>query len=397
MKVGLSTGMIQGGRSGVAQYVFALLKALLAREDCPELIVFALDSETSLFEFAKAHIRMMPVSDRFRPAVANVFWHQVSLPRLVRQLGVNVLHVPSYRRLTWRKPCPLVATVHDLAAFHVRGKYDPARMVYGRVFARLLARRQDRIIAVSSHTALDLQRFFGIRPEKVTVIPNGLDRSRFQPGDGRVARQQVAARWGLDRPFLLYVSRLEHPAKNHVRLIESFLQFKRSANSKWLLALAGSVWHGAASIYAAARNSPEHANIRFLGFVSDADLPSLYRAADALVYPSLIEGFGFPPLEAMACGCPVLSSRRGGLAEVVGDAAGLLDPEDVRQMAAALAHVTSDPAWRSALCKAGLANAQRFDWSRNAERVLRCYRSAAGIAEPHPELVDQPPMQLIVR
>jgi glycosyltransferase involved in cell wall biosynthesis len=144
-----------------------------------------------------------------------------------------------------------------------------------------------------------------------------------------------------------------------------------------LLALGGSDWHGAETIRAAAAQSPFARDIRFLGFVPDAAMADLYRAADVMVYPSLFEGFGLPAAEAMACGCPVLCSRRGSLAEVVADAADTIEPEDVADIAAGLERLASSPAHREHLRQAGLVNARRFNWVANAEKVLEVYRQAA--------------------
>ena len=295
---------------------------------------------------------------------------------LVRSLGLDVLHVPSYRRLLWRKPCPLVATINDLAPFHVTGKYDWKRMLYGRVIVKRLAARQDEIIAVSENTARDLGTYFGLGRDRVKVIWNGIDHQRFQPGDAIAAKAEAARRWQLNRPFFLYVSRLEHPGKNHVRLIEAFNRFKAETRSPWLLAFGGSDWHGAEVIHAAAKASPFAADIRLLGFVDDPSLPLLYRATDVFVYPSLFEGFGFPPIEAMACGCPVISSTRGSLREVVADAALTVDPENPAEMAAALGRLAASGAERDAWREAGYRNARRFDWGQNAEQTLALYEHA---------------------
>jgi glycosyltransferase involved in cell wall biosynthesis len=239
-----------------------------------------------------------------------------------------------------------------------------------------LAARQDNIIAVSKHTARDIERFFDIRPERINVIYNGLDQERFAPGDQAQAKADIVKRWSLDRPFFLYVSRIEHPAKNHARLIDAFNQFRADTSLEWQLALVGSDWHGADVIHALAERSPYQPDIRFLGFVEDAALPILYRAAGAMVYPSLFEGFGMPPIEAMSCGCPVLSSRRGSLDEVLGNSAGTFDPERVEEIVEALKHVAVDLQWRAALRDAGLLNARRFSWRENAERVLEVYEQA---------------------
>ncbi len=376
MKIGFSTSVIQRGKTGVAQYVFALLRALLPHARDHEFSLFVLEEDLPLFAFAQPAMNLVPVGEEWRPAIRNVRWHQAHLPSLVKRLGLEVLHIPSYRRMLWRRPCALVSTIHDLAPFHVSGKYDWKRMLYGRIVVKRLARRQDEVIAVSENTARDLQAFFKLGPERVTVVWNGIDHQRFQPGQAATAKTEAATRWRLERPFFLYVSRLEHPAKNHVRLIEAFNRLKAGTRSDWLLALAGSDWHGAEAIHAAAKASPCAEDIRFLGFVDDASLPDLYRATDVFVYPSLFEGFGFPPIEAMACGCPVISSTRGSLREVVSDAALTVDPEDVAALAAALGRLAGSVRDRENFRTRGFANAKRFDWQNNASQTLDIYHRA---------------------
>lgn len=376
MRIAISTSVIQRGKSGVGQYVLALVRALLDQPGDHQLVLLVLKDDVSLFQFAVGRAEIVIVSEKYRAPVTNILWHQTVLPALLRQHHIDVLHVPSYRRLLWRPSCARVATIHDLAPFHVQAKYDAARMFYGRVVVKHLARSQDEIIAVSTHTARDVERFFGIPTGRQQVIHNGIDPTRFHPGDRELARTDVAHRWNLDAPYFLFISRLEHPAKNHVRLIEAFNQFKHHTKSNWLLALGGSDWHGAEQIRAAAAQSPFARDIRFLGFVADAALPNLYRAAETLVYPSLFEGFGLPPVEAMACGCPVLSSTRGALAEVVAGSADTIEPEDIASLAAGLERMASSESWRDRWRAAGLANARRFDWVTNAQQVLTVYRKA---------------------
>jgi len=376
MKIGLSTSVMQRGKSGVGQYVLALVRALLAQKRPHELTLFVLEQDVPLFAFAVPTVRIVPVDEKYRSPIRNILWHQFHLPRLARELELDVLHIPSYRRMMGRKPCALVATIHDLAPFRLPGKYDWARMFYGRVVARWLARRQDQIIAVSQFTADDIGRFFGAPSDRIQVIPNGLDHTRFSPGDHQVAKCQVASTHQLVRPFFLYVARLEHPAKNHLRLIEAFERYKRATGSDWELVLGGSDWHGAEVIHERIRKSPYTTAIRTLGFVSDAELPTLYRAADLFVFPSLFEGFGLPPAEAMACGCPVLSSPRGALGEVIGDAAVPLDPEDVIDLTRQLTYYATLPTARVALVEKGLQRAARFDWKHTAAATLEVYSAA---------------------
>jgi glycosyltransferase involved in cell wall biosynthesis len=387
MRIGISTSVVQRGKTGIAQYLFGLLRGLMEVALENEYVLFVLDEDAPLLAFAREAMQIVRVPESVRSPVRDIAWHQTELPRLARQMHLDVLHVPSYRRMVWTSPCPTVATIHDLAPFHVNRKYDWKRMLYGRVVARRLAHRQDAIIAISQNTARDIATYFGVPENKIEVIHNGIDHSEFFPASAGDARKQV----GIEQPFLLYVARLEHPGKNHVRLIEAFNQFKQATGSDWQLVLGGSDWTGAEHIHRAIKESPCARDIRTLGFVPAEKLLALYRAASVFVYPSLYEGFGMPPLEAMACGCPVISSTGGALREMVGDAGILVKPHDTAGLARELGRIATDSALREQLRTAGLAHARQFTWQAAARATANVYARAAkravGVASPGPELV----------
>ena len=375
MRIGFSTSVIQRGQTGIAQYVFSLLQALAAHKD-HEFVLFVLERDLPLFEFARSRMTIVPVSESYRSPVRDIFWHQTELPRLVQTHQLDVVHVPSYRRMLWHSPCARVATIHDLAAFHVKRKYDWKRMIYGRVVAARLARMQEELIAVSKNTAQDMARFWKIPIERITVIHHGIDLQRFSPPGIRDERIGARHRFDLHQPFFLYVARLEHPGKNHVRLIHAFERFKMETRSNWQLVLAGSDWHGAAVIHETIAQSWARRDIRTLGFVSTSELPLLYQDASVFVYPSLHEGFGFPALEAMASGCPVLCSSRGALEEVVGDAAITVNPEDVDALKNEMTRLVTDEELRNRLTETGIQWSKQFDWARTAEKTLAVYHRA---------------------
>lgn len=376
MRIGISTSVVQRGKTGIAQYLFALLRGLLPHLGEHHLTLFVLTEDLPFFEFLGNRAELVEVPEHARPPLKNILWHQATLPGLIKHHQLDVLHVPSYRRMLWPRPCPLVATIHDLAPFQVKGKYDWKRMFYGRVVARALARRQDFIIAISNNTARDIARFFRVPSEKLAVVYNGLAHDRFFPGSRTEAAKEVERRYGLRAPFFLYVARLEHPGKNHVRLISAFEEFKAATRSEWQLVFAGSDWHGAEAIHEAIRQNPFAKEIRCLGFVEDPGLPDLYRAADVFVYPSLYEGFGMPPLEAMACGCPVIASARGSLGEVLGEAAVRVEPEDIHTIARELFRLATNLSLRNEFRAAGLAQAIKFNWSGTARQTLNVYERA---------------------
>jgi glycosyltransferase involved in cell wall biosynthesis len=376
MRVGLTTSVIQRGQSGIGQYVLALVRAFMRYRNRNQFVLFVLEEDLPLFAFAESKMEIIPVPERFRPPEQDILWHQWHLPAQAHRHHLDVLHVPSYRRMLWRHPCALVTTIHDLAPFHVERKYDWKRMLYARVVARLLAHRQHEIIAVSENTAQDIAHYFGVSTERLTVIHNGVDHDRFSPGSREHSKSAARERYGLHDPFFLYVARLEHPAKNHVRLIEAFNQFKAETFSPWQLVLAGGDWQGADVIRAAVRKSFFETDIHCLGFVPDDDLATLVKAADIFVYPSLHEGFGLPPLEAMACRCPVICSDRGALDEVVAEAAAKVDPENVGALKWQMTRMVNNQELREKWAAAGLIRSMLFDWNRTASATLRIYARA---------------------
>ena len=374
LHVALSTSVNQRGKSGVAAYLFGLVDGLV--NTCPDvkLSLFGLAADRPLFAPWLDRAAWIDVSESCRPAVRDILWHQFIFPRRLRAIGADVVHIPSYRRILARPPCPQVVTVHDCAAFHVRGKYDAARMAYGRHVVPRLARQARRLVTVSQATARDVEKFFHRPASQIDVVWNGIDHRRFQPATPD-ALAAFRARHNLARPYLVYLARIEHPAKNHVRLIEAYERLvARRPGLPHDLVLAGADWHGAEVVHARIAASPLRERIRATGFVSAADLPLWYAGAELLAYPSLFEGFGLPPVEAMACACPVVCSDRGSLGEVVGDAARIVDPESPDAIADGLAAVLDAPgAWR----ERGLARARLFDWNRCAQATAALYQAAA--------------------
>jgi glycosyltransferase involved in cell wall biosynthesis len=216
------------------------------------------------------------------------------------------------------------------------------------------------------------------------VIHNGVDHQRFTPADRESAATLIARRYGVPPPFFLCVAPLEYPAKNHIRLISAFNVFKTITPSPWRLVLVGADGYGAEVLHQAVRCSPYAQDIHCPGFAPADELPNWYRAASVFVYPTLFEGFGLPPLEAMACGCPVLASAAGGVAEVCTDAAIYADAKDVVALQRELTRLAFDPELRRRLREAGLRRAQAFEWSKTAAATVEVYaRAARQLACPH--------------
>jgi glycosyltransferase involved in cell wall biosynthesis len=378
MLVGMTTFGGDGGRSGIGRYVSQLVRTLpeAGPEDRFEIMVHA--SERGAFVEPEAGVDILEFPGTMSRPISDVAWHQIGLPLVAAWRRFDVLFLPAgNRRLPAWCPCPTVGTVHDFSSLHVPGKYDSSRMTYIRRVLPALMRRLDHVITPSESSRRDVIDTAGVPPEKVTVTPLGVDLDRFHPMDPLETGPRLAAGLGISQPFILYVSRIEHPGKNHVRLIRAFSRLKVRTGLPHLLVLAGPDWFRSEAVHREAASSPVCRDIRFAGHVSANELTDLYAAADAFVFPSLYEGFGLPVLEAMACGTPVACADTSSLPEVAGDAAVLFHPEDEDSMADAIESILGDPARRAALVAAGMARAREYTWERTALATMEVLRGVA--------------------
>lgn len=368
----LSAGMIQAGLSGVGRYVIELARELEGFLEDAELHVCGLASDRHLFPGLPDN-RWLDIPPSARGGVANLAWHQASLPTILRKGGFSLVHIPSYRRILACSPVPQVATIHDCAPFHLRDKYGPLRGFFGRTVVPRLARRCQHVITVSQATRKDLLRFMDLDPHRVTVIWNGIQHAHYRQQDPRSVAD-FRDKKGLGDKVLLYVARLEHPGKNHIRLIEAFESVVESGHPDAQLVLGGADWHGAEVIHQRVQNSPARTSIHMAGFMEEKDLPLWYASARCLVFPSLFEGFGLPVAEAMACGTLVIASDRGSLPEVGGDAVDIINPESVPEIADAILRVLEmDPSQHDLRVAGGLKRATCFHWRQAAKETCAVY------------------------
>lgn len=375
--------MIQRGQGGIGKWVEQVANHL----SCPGrglvLEIYVLEKDMPLFQSlaGKGNVRLVSVSEIFRGAVMSCLWHQVVWPILAMFRRIDIAHVPSYRRMPAWMPCPTVATIHDLAPFELSGKYDCVRNAYARHVVPRLARRMDHIVAVSEDTAAAVRRHLKVPGHRISVLLNGLD-PQFRQVDEitkREAQDSVAAKFGLGSKYWLYVSRLEHPGKNHCRLIEAFEIFcdrLGPEGESHQLVLAGADWHGAEIIHQKIRGSLRRRQIVTTGYISSFEIYGLYSGCLGLTFASLWEGFGLPLVEAMAMGKPVLASGRGALGEVLGDAGIRTDVEDPLKMAEGMTEIFKDRDKREAMIRAGYRRADDFDWNHTADGLVGIYRQS---------------------
>ncbi len=369
MRIAIDATALLLRSAGVKNYVYYWVRSLrrLAGEDAVltfpvNLRLRHLDHEGSiaglgatLAGLARLHLTNyspLPVADWFGPRV-------------------DVFHASQQ---LWNPPrrTALTATIYDLTCWLLPEMHTAANVDAAKRFAERVMRRARRLIAISENSRADAVRILGLPEQRITVIYPGVADEFFAVCAEAV--EQIRARYGLRRPYVLFVGTVE-PRKNLGALLEAWAGASAAVREQFDLVVAGPAGWGDPAVYN--RLAEGDAGVRYLGYVPEADLPALTAAAALFAYPSLYEGFGLPVAQAMAAGVPVLSSAVSSLPEVVGEAGVLVDPRSVEEIRAGLERLLESDALRRELGMRGAARARMFRWDRCAELSWRFFQEAA--------------------
>jgi glycosyltransferase involved in cell wall biosynthesis len=298
----------------------------------------------------------------------------VTFPLFVKKLGVDLSHIPLNSVAYWM-PKPYVVTIHDLSSLTHRSQ-DGLREMFHRERYRRGAARAERVIAVSHATRRDLETVVNIAPERIRTVYSAPDPV-FRADNELSQTEAILQRYSIQPPFILYAGTIR-PHKNVGRLVEAFAVVRAELESHpefrdLKLVIIGDELSRYPAVRRTVAATRMASSVRFLGFVPEETLRVFYQAATAFAFPSLAEGFGLAPLEAMACGTPVIAADLPALVEAVGDAAELVSPDNVFDIARGLRTLLLDPELRRKRSKEGRAQAARFDWDDTAQAVLRIY------------------------
>ncbi len=306
-------------------------------------------------------------------------WMQVLLPWQLRHLQLDVCHFTNNVAPVWGRQ-PTILTIHDMSLWLYPQYHYRKRLLAVRPILPLAARRAAAVITVSQSARADIMRLLKLPASKVHVVYEA-PAPMFKPIPSgpllEASRDRLRRLYQIPDRFLLYVGTIE-PRKNLARLLEAFARLS-PAPPHSLLLVGQRGWkdeeiNAAVERLNGGRGRPLAGRVRFLGYLPDEDLAALYNLTDALVFPSLYEGFGLPVVEAMACGAPVITSNRGALAEIAGSGAELVDPTEVASIHAGLERVIGDADRRAELRALGLSQAARFDWERTASQTRAIYQ-----------------------
>jgi glycosyltransferase involved in cell wall biosynthesis len=367
MNIGIDIRVLaRGARTGVEEYTLNLLDSLLSLEPEINFKLFYNAYHKACLSYPCLGLDNVQLKDFRIPNrlffISARYFNQPKIDKLLGQ--INVYFNPHFFPAPLSSNCRKIVTFHDLSFLRHPEFFSWRKKVWQSflVAAQKEAVQADKIIAVSQSTKQDLVNLYGIKPGKIKVIYSGIGE-KFNPLG---AIPKLAKKYNLPEKFILYFGTIE-PRKNLVGLIKAFELLK----TKHKLVFAGTKGWLYQDIFKAARKSRRHRDIIFTGFVEDQDKPGLYNLADLFIYPSFFEGFGFPPLEAMACGVPTIVSHASSLPEVVGTGALMVDPYNIDELAWAMETILADKDLREGLIKKGFAQAKKFSWPKCARDTLK--------------------------
>ena len=389
MKIGITAYGCDSGRSGISRYLKSLLKRLPKIAGDTEFELIGSPEDCDIFLEPDSTVSRFSQQNVSEGIFGNVLWHWNKLPKLVEERGYDLLFLPAgNRRLVWRSTVPVAATVHDMSWLHVRGKYDPLRTAYLKHVLPRQIRNLDLVLTVSESSKNDILKSTGIDPERIVVTYLGFEpiHSCFDMKEEEKAR--VRSKFGITRPYLFYLSRIEHPGKNHVRLIKAFEILNEQLGYELDLVLSGNDFTGAEHVHHAARESRYSDRIHLTGRINDTDIAPLLHGAELCVFPSLFEGFGLPVLEAMAAGVPVACSAIPSHLEIAGMSVGkmsekpqnkapiLFDPYKPDDIVRAMTRILSHPEERQKLIDQQIERARHFSWDATARQTWNAFERA---------------------
>ncbi|MDD4179989.1 MAG: glycosyltransferase family 1 protein [Candidatus Margulisbacteria bacterium] len=364
-KIAIDARMVVSRQYGIGRYLYNMLRKLfeLDHNNQYSLIVnndylAPLAEKAPNCRLVKTDIKWLSLSEQWR------------LPALIRELKPDLFHAASIA-VPVIQPVPTVATVYDLIHLAYIDSHYLGYLAYYQLILRPALRRTRRVITISENSKRDLSTYLGVPPKKVVIASPAVE-PEFRPIADRGLIESFKSARGLPQRFILYVgNRKKH--KNVSGLLAAFARFRQMTDRPLSLVLAGRADQATSSMIAKLGLNDA---VRFAGEIGETELPLLYNSAEIFVFPSFYEGFGLPPLEAMACGIPVVASNNSSLPEVVGSAGLLVSPHDPQAIALAINKILASPDLKNDLSRQGIARAREFSWERCAKQTLGAYQSA---------------------
>ncbi len=369
-KIFASALAFDDGKSGISNYIENTLYSL-AKDH--RIYVAILQKDIKNFTRKHKNIYFIPFPNFLKYSILNLFFHMFILPFLISKKYDFIFLPAANRRLMAFYPIYTIATFHDLSQFNVNSKYDVFRMFYIKHIIPLFLRPIKRIIAVSNNTKLDLEKHFNIKPSKITVNYNGVDKKLFNQSS--LDFKEIKEKLLLKKEYLLYVSRIEYPGKNHLNLIKAYESLPKEVKEKYDLVLVGTARENSSIVFDYIKESKDEKSIKVLGFLENEELPVIFSNAKLFVFPSFYEGFGIPLIEAMAMKIPTLCASNSSLLEIGENVSKFFDEYNPISIKDTILEVLNDEKLQVRMIENGQNELKKYDWSYHANKIIELYRA----------------------
>lgn len=378
MRIAINTLSLNKTKAGMGNYIINLVNNLAHIDKKNEYHVFVSENNKHFFNIKQGNFKIINIGRIIRINLARLVWEQVFLPAYVKRHKIDVLHSPGFV-IPFLSKAKNVLTIADMTFINYPKVHTIVKRAYFGLFMPYSMRKADRIISISGSTKRDALKLININPDKIEVTHLAPEEG-FRVIDRKKAESRIKLDYKIYSPFILFVGMIE-PRKNLIRVLNSFSELKKGLKKEKFphkLVIVGKKGWKYRGIFETVERLSLKKDVVFTGYIPDADLAMFYNAADIFVYPCLYEGFGLPILEAMACGCPVITSDVSSMPEVAGNAALLVNPKDAHKISSAIGRLIKDRKLREDMIKKGLKRSREFSWRRCARETLKAYEEVGG-------------------
>lgn len=371
LRIGIDGRELMAGTvTGFGRYLENFLDADVTRNAPHQFIIYG--NQHSQFPRPHASYTCRVIEEQ-----NTLWWDQVKIVNAIAQDHIDLFFTP-YDKIPIRAHCPVVMTIHDLLYQYVSDLTGIKRLVYNTLYKMqrgYMARNAARVLTVSEHSRQDIARYYGLDANQIVITYNAVS-NRFHPNISQSSIDHIKSKYGLTAPYIFNLNNFK-PHKNPQGLIEAYAQLPESVRETWHLAIGGKHNAFTPALQERVQTLDLSHCIHFPGMIDDEDLPAFYAGADLFVITSFYEGFGIPPLEAMACGTPIVSSNATSLPEVVGTAGPLVAPHDTAALAQAMVLILEDENVQKHNIQKGLEQAQNFTQEKTASKILHALEETA--------------------
>ncbi|HJP17076.1 MAG: hypothetical protein CMD96_08975 [Gammaproteobacteria bacterium] len=363
MKIAIDARVISDKMHGLTRYAYQLIIALAEIDKENEYLLLSNEekilntvTQNSNFRFLKCNIKLYSLKEQFL------------IPFILKREGVEIYHSPTFSAPIFA-PCKVVMTIHDMIHLIQAEHYSPLKNLYYKLIVKTAAQKSFRVITVSENSKKDIIRFLNVSGDKINSVYGGVDE-KFEKQVNDLHKKEVKNKYFIHGKYILYIGN-EKPHKNASNVIKAFDLFIKKYGSEYSIFMIGISREHIEKVLG--HKAPGHF-LTIKNISKDADLVPLYQASSLILFPSSYEGFGLPIIEGMACGIPVITSNTSSMPEVAGDAALMVDPENINQISDEIKRTLSDNNLRDALVKKGINRAKLFTWQKTAQKTLEVYK-----------------------